>query len=383
MSRPLIWLALLVSPLVAWPCPGQPAEPPTPSLPVDSAAERELLEIGGPGLRLRRTEHFVVAYNTSDESLTALISRLEATHRSVYRFCRINELPARPLSRRLQVLFFDTYDEYARIAQAAGFSFQGSVGFYSQRTNVATFYNMFNSPELSEINRLIEQAEGSMERLRGTRPIDRQALQVQVKERSRLVNVRDRTVERINRSTVQHETAHQLLFNAGVHVLGAHNPHWLVEGLACLFETPPSASGAGAGAVNQLRLADFRACLGDGDAGGKLKHDDLGTALAGGKFVPLRRLVSDPTLFTRRADPNLVHHYSQAWALVCYLQRAKREQFAEYLRLLGQRQVGQAVAPEQEIADFESIFGPLDERFERRWAVFILTKMRFKPSELN
>ena len=377
------WLALLLSPLVAWPCPGQPAEPPTPSLPADPAAERELVEIGGPGLRLRRTEHFVVAYNASDESPTALISRLEATHRSVYRFCRINKLPARPLSRRLQVLFFDTYDEYARIARAAGFSYQGSVGFYSQRTNVATFYNILNSPQLSEINRLIEQAEGRIERLRRTRPIDRRALRVQVRERFRLVNVRDRTVERLNRSTVQHETAHQLLFNAGVHVRGARNPDWLVEGLACLFETPPSASGAGAGAVNQLRLADFRACLGEADPGGQLKADDLQTALAAGKFVPLSRLVSDPTLFTRRADPNLVHYYSQAWSLVCYLQRAKREKFAEYLGLLGQRQVGQPVGPEQEIAEFQSIFGSLDERFERRWAAYILTKLRFKPSELN
>jgi hypothetical protein len=96
----------------------------------------------------------------------------------------------------------------------------------------------------------------------------------------------------------------------------------------------------------------------------------------------LRRLVADSSLFTRRNDPNLVHYYSQAWALVCYLQRTKRDQLSEYLRLLGTRQVSRVVTPEQEIADFESVFGPPDENFERRWAAYILANLRFKPSEL-
>jgi hypothetical protein len=383
MSRPLTLAALLVVLPGVQRCAAEPPGEPDSALPVDPAAERELLELGGPGLTVRRTDHFLIAYDTSKESVTALVSRLEATHRAVYRFCRINELPAQPLRRRLQILFFESPEQYAEVARAARFNSNGSAGFYSQRTNVATFFNILNAPELRDINRRIQQLESAIESLRKAKPVDRDAVRAKARERSSMINVRDRVVERINRTTVQHETAHQLFFNAGVHVRGAQNPDWLVEGLACLFETPPSQSGAGAGTVNQARLSDFRSCLGNGNPKANLKAKDLEVALSSGKFVPLRTLIGDTSLFLRRNDPNLVHYYSQAWALVCYLQRAKRDELADYLRLLGQRPVGLEISSEQEIADFESVFGPLDERFQRRWVAYILVNLRFKPSELQ
>ena len=92
----------------------------------------------------------------------------------------------------------------------------------------------------------------------------------------------------------------------------------------------------------------------------------------------LQELVGDAQLFSRRDDPNLIHYYSEAWSLVCYLQRQKREQFAEYLRLLSRRKPGEPTTARRELADFEGVFGPLDEQFERRWAAFILG-LRFKP----
>ncbi len=375
--------ALLLASLATLPCHGREPDEPEAQLPVDPVAEQRLLELAGPESRIRRTDHFLIAYNTSDTTVAGLVSRLEATQRGVYRFCRINDLPAGRLTHRLEVLFFETYEQYGEAARAIGFNYQGSSGFYSHQSNIATFFNVLNSPSLKEINRLIEQANKAIEALRRRKPVDRKALRAKVKERSRLANVRDRAVERINRSTVQHETAHQLFFNCGVHVRGAQNPAWLVEGLACLFETPPTSSGSGAGAINQARLADFRACLGGKDPRDKLSAEDLQVALSAGKFVPLRTLVGDPSLFTSRNNRNLVHYYSQAWSLVCYLQRAKRDQLAEYLRLLGQRELGAEITSEREVADFESVFGPPDERFERNWADYILTKLRFKPSELN
>ncbi len=66
--------------------------------------------------------------------------------------------------------------------------------------------------------------------------------------------------EEQNRSVVQHEAAHQLLYNFRVHNLESSwaNPQWLVEGLATLFEVPPGKHGAGAGVINQRRLGDIR-----------------------------------------------------------------------------------------------------------------------------
>ncbi len=356
----------------------EPADVPPPP---DPAAEQRLLERAGPGMSLRGTDHFLIAYNASPESLSALISRLEATHRAVYRFCEINDLPARPLTQRLEVIFYETYEQYGQAADKIGFAYQGSSGFFSRSTNVATFYNMLNSPDLAGINQKIADAERRLDRLGKSASGDREASRKAAAERGRLVNIRDRAVEHINRTTVQHETAHQLFFNAGIHVRGARNPQWLVEGLACLFETPPSASGAGAATTNQMRLADFRECVGHGNAKARLKLEDVRAAIADGKLVALPTLISDADLFLERTNPRLVQHYSQAWSLVFYLQRAKREQFAEYLRVLNQRGVGAAVTPEQELADFQAVFGPVDERFERAWASFVLD-LRFKPSEL-
>ncbi|MHC4235122.1 MAG: DUF1570 domain-containing protein [Planctomycetota bacterium] len=349
---------------------------------LDAAAQQRLLDLAGPGYRLRQTEHFAIAYDTPEDTLRALISRVEATYSSVYRFCKINEIPAEQPAEHLQVLFFHEYDAYGRYAASARFNHVGSAGFYNQRNNVAAFVNVLNLPELGPVNRQIESSERKMERLKAARPVNREALRSERRTLTRLVNQRDRFVEQTNRVAVQHEAAHQVLFNAGVHVFGAQNPGWLVEGLGCLFETAPSSAGAGVGATNQTRLADFRQLLGGGNPSGRIKVVDLQVALASGKFLPLRELVGDARAFSRRDNPNLVHYYTQGWSLVCYLQRKKRQEFAEYLRLLSHRKFGEPTTPAQEIADFERVFGELDERFERRWVSFVLG-LRFKPSALG
>lgn len=372
-----LWTALLSG---AAPAGGDDADDRTTAPAAEQASEQRLLALAGPGARLRRTDHFLIAYDTPERTVRSLVSRLEATYRSVYRLCKINDIPAVQPEGRLEVLFFHDYETYGRYAAACRFPHQGSAGFYDQRSNVAAFVNILNLPELGQLNRLVAQSDERIERLRAARPVNRLALKAERRKKQSITNQRNRIVERTNRLTVQHEVAHQVFFNSGVHVPGARNPGWLVEGLACLFETPPSSSGAGAGTTNQMRLADFRACLGNGDPRARLKAEDFEVALESGRLLPLRDLVGDTTLFNRRDDPNLVHYYSQAWALVFYLQRSRRAEFADYLRLLEQRKIGQDTTRASELADFESVFGPLDDDFQRRWASFIVS-LRFKPSE--
>jgi hypothetical protein len=174
--------------------------------------------------------------------------------------------------------------------------------------------------------------------------------------------------------------AHQLFFNRGIHIFEAQNPGWLVEGIACLFETPPTASGAGVGSINQMRLRDFRTILGGGDPSRRLSAGDLSTAYASGKFLPLKELIGDANLFSRRNDLNIVHYYTQGWSLVAYLQRRHRDEFAEYLRVLATRTPGQKLTAKRELADFEAAFGEIDEKFEERWCTYIVD-LKYKPSE--
>ena len=61
-----------------------------------------------------------------------------------------------------------------------------------------------------------------------------------------------------------------------------------------------------------------------------------------------------------------------------YLQRAHREELAQYIAVLAGRRPGQRITSKDEIAQFETIFGPADARFERRWAAFIFN-LRFVP----
>jgi len=346
---------------------------------IDAAAEKALLRLGGPGCRIRRTDHFVIAYDTADETLRALIWRLEVTYDSVLRFCKLNDLPARVPDTRLSVVFFERYEDYAVYAAKLGFSHHGSAGFFNQQNNVAAFVNVAHLPELAPLDRNIADSRDRLEQLRDRRA-QGNALTEERHNLTRLTGLRDRLIERTNQMVVQHEVAHHVFFNIGVHVFGAQNPGWLVEGLACLFETPPSASGAGAGTTNQFRLRDFRAVLGGGQPAGHITADALPQAYDAGQFVHLSKLIGDDGLFTRRNDPSLPFYYSQAWSLVYYLQQRHREEFAQYLRLLAGRSFGVKLSSQRELADFTRVFGPLDERFENLWVTYVLG-LQYKPSE--
>ena len=134
--------ACLVTAVAVLPCSAQDAADAPPSddgdlppqgnadapPPDDPEAEHRLLQVAGPGFRIKRIEHFVIAYDTPEETLLSLRSRLEATCDSVQRFCKINDLPARGLDHRLEVLFFDSYEDYGQYAASAGFPHQGSAG---------------------------------------------------------------------------------------------------------------------------------------------------------------------------------------------------------------------------------------------------------------
>ncbi len=377
----MILIAVIVSGVS--PAVGQDTEAQANANSARESARHELLSAGHAGMVIRETEHFIVAYNTERKVLKSLTSRLEATYRSVHRFCQFNDLAVEHISEPLQILFFETVEQYGVYAKTASFPYQGSSGFYSHSNNIAAFHNIINSPALRQINQQIEQLDDQLSTLRGRRQPNPAKIKELTLRRRRLFNIRDRHAERMNRTTVQHEAAHQVLFNLGIHRSGAQNPGWLVEGLACLFETPPSPSGSGAGTTNQMRLSDFRSCLGGGDPKERVRPDGLQAAYASGKFIPLRDLIGNARLFGDRANGHIVYRYAQAWSLVCFLQRTERERFGEYLQLIQGRNVGQQPSFDEELADFQGVFGPINEGFERRWVTFIVERLRFKPSELG
>ncbi|HEY3244070.1 MAG TPA: DUF1570 domain-containing protein, partial [Phycisphaerae bacterium] len=340
-------------------------------------------ELVGHAFKTRRTDHFVVAYDASDLSARDLCQRLEATFDGVLRFCRFNGIPCQSLAQRLEVYFFASYAEFDAYARSLGSSAGAWSGFYYSGNNRAAFYDSLDDPLLRPLLEQIEGRRKALEPLAGEgkrRSANSSAIARLRQELARLERQRDEHVERRNRLIVQHEAAHQILYNLGVHVIGGQNPNWLTEGLACLFETPPGNAGAGAVALNQLRLRDFRDACQKQNNGARLTDEQVRRAMNTGEFAPLRELVGDVRMLLDQENRSLIYRYAQAWSLVCYLQRARRAEFADYLRALAQRPVGREFTPAEELADFERAFGPLDETFERRWANYILG-LDFKPND--
>ena len=356
------------------------AASPPPSPPDDKVAAA-MFEIVGEDFRIRKTDHFTIVYDTSYDVLRPLIGRLEGTYDTILRFCEGVGLGVEPRSERFGVLLFDRREDFDRYRESLGVA-TTAAGFYHQQTNLAAFGNMLNTPQLRQINAEIDQA---LERLKQFRqhgkssrssPGEREALR---RRASILRARRDAIVERFNRFVLQHEVAHQMFFNIGVHVRGADNPLWLVEGLACQFEVPESRAARGLGRINHLRLADLRDALGVPFDARRISGEELEAAVALKRLVPLAELVSDPGLFTRHGADG-VPSYAQAWGLVYYLTRKHREPFAAYLRQLATRKPGVAVGPKREIDEFEFHFGPLDAQFQQAWVAYML-RLRLDPEE--
>lgn len=381
--------------------PGVSAAPPSADassspLPIDETQERMLLQAAGEGFEVYRTPHFVVAFDTAAVTAKSLASRLEQTYESVTRFCESCGFPPRSLHRRLEVIFFESPEDYGRYARPFGFNDRGTYGFYSERSNRSAFYNVSNDPGLEEIHAGLQAARESVERLEelvksvrsGSELIEvayadgrrlrltRSQAKDKVEETRRKIkslDIRQQTYcDRINRTVVQHEAAHHILYNNGLHARFAANPKWLIEGLACMFETPPGSGGSGLSAINQARLKDFRdAVAGDGEQR-TLTSAMYAAAVAEGRMVPIAELIGRGDLFNQRGESGSVR-YAAAWALVHYLHRTQNKTLQAYLREIASRRPRTFASPEQELALFEKHFGPVDETMGARLSSYILS----------
>lgn len=332
-----------------------------------SAREAELLKTAGDGFKIKSTAHFIVAYDGDSETLTDFIARIEATYRGVYRFLKLHDLDSVEPAEKLEMLFFESPDSFFDYADRTGANVAGAAGFYSPKTNRSAFYNALNMQQLVGVNEQIESIETSLDQMKRSGRNRKNAL----KQLQRLRVQRDQTIESVNQLVVQHEVAHQVLFNAGLHSREGDQPAWLVEGLACLFETPPNRNGAGFATVNQYRLLNLREALSGEISPKRVRASSYKDAVRQGRLVPLRRLIGDRSIFDTR-QANIENAYGQAWSLVHYLHRRKRVEFGDYLTVMAKRPVDRQYSAATELMLFEEVFGPVDDEFIKDWLDYIL-----------
>ncbi len=360
------------------------------------AREAAMRRTMGGEVRIKHTPHFIVAYQEESPILDEFTVRLEHTYHGIQRFADLLDVPIEEPEQKLEVLFFHTPQDYYRHGASIGFRAVGTYGVFMEDSNRASFFNVENDPALIQMQQGIADSQASVDRLIAS--IDRvngdrtrirlklgdgswetltraEALEKLENTRQRLNRLKQRRasyIDHINRTVIQHETAHQVAFNFGLHTRGAQNPKWFVEGVACLLETPPSRFGGGFGVINQYRLDDLRDAVDPGHEKRKLKTKDVVEAMKEGRCVSPRQLVEDASLFEIRG-PQLANVYASSWALVQYLFRHEREAFSAYVRDLQARRPGQRFTPGEERALFETRFGKIDPRFERRWAAYVIS----------
>ncbi len=72
------------------------------------------------GFRLRNTDHFTIAYDTSYDALRPLVGRLEGTYDSIRRFCETRGLGGALPTAPLEVILFSRYEDFAVYAKRLG-----------------------------------------------------------------------------------------------------------------------------------------------------------------------------------------------------------------------------------------------------------------------
>lgn len=311
-------------------------------LTTDRQSVQEMLRIAGRKARTLETDHFVVVYTSSTEKARQLASRLEHVYEWCVQYMKLLDLPRtqRP-AHRLEIFFFDTFEEYDRYQTLNGFRMMGAIGFYYRPYNRSAFFDMMTWPPYRP---LIEQSKNP---------------DASLQERRRARNLLERLVEHQNLEVVQHEAAHHIHFNIGIFPGKADLPRWMTEGLATMFEVPPNRTGASLGSLNHVRLWRFRQFFGE----------------RGENAPPLREFISDDAYFGGYRG------YLMGWALNHYLFHKKREQYAEWMRFLGNLEDNVPFPKAQRLAEFERIFGEVNDEWEKEFKDYIAS-LKFRRSFL-
>lgn len=310
--------------------------------------EKEFHEKLGENYKTRYTDHFVVLYYGDEEVVKDFMLRIEQTYKSVHRF--VDKLGVRidyPKEKMI-VLFCPNYEEYnSRCKQFVGRGApKEAAGLYWQDPlNFSIFYDMSQNSVMKDFAAKAQRLRDEARKAQG-----REQKKAKAKEAQWYDNRAKGYQQKNNRSVVQHEVAHQLLYNFDLHRPGARNPQWFTEGLATLFEPPPGRAGAGFNIINQYRLGEIRDVI---------KQDTVESlrSFVGGGAEHSGMLSSE--------------NYARSWALAYYLVKRKHKRLAGYVKTVKKRSRGVEMTEAEAIKDFEKAFGKIDEKFVKQWINYI------------
>ncbi len=278
--------------------------------------------VGRESMKFERSAHFVLLHDLSEKpddktKLTPAKKRLallEKVYESYFVDFALGGKLMRPPAEPLQVITFAQHSDYLNFVSRLNPELKQAAGFYSPQENLAIFYDQKTDEALAGINSLLKLLNQLREEIR------RQQLSG-AGDFIRLVKTLELLVEIMKENqdieVLTHECTHQLAANSGLIPRDSLFVRWTHEGLAAYFESPKEAVWSGIGAVNEQRLAYYRALERDPEHGS------------------IEFLVSDRVFDYAQSNGAVLAAYGQAWALTHFLMETRFTKLMSFYEKLG------------------------------------------------
>jgi hypothetical protein len=310
------------------------------------AEEKQLREMFGNSMKIKKSPHYLLIYDTPDARAQERLDLLERVYETFFMWFALNGRVLDKPPQRLMVALFNDQKDYLDYSTRLDPDLKNAAGFWSGDTNVAVF---FAQGTRDEFKRLTEGAK-KLEDLK------KEAERLKLPNRGDLVRLADTlkllvlvAQENEDIEVVTHEATHQVAGNSGLFPRRIRIPKWAQEGMAAFFEAPYEATWSGIGAVNQYRLDYYRALRDD------RVHSDV-------DFI-----VTDQIYSRAASNGAIMHAYGQAWALTHFLMDKRFDDLMKYYANLA-RLPADMVLNEQTLKQcFDAAFGKDRQNLDRDW----------------
>ena len=235
----------------------------------------------------------------------------------------------------VQLLIISNADEYSEYRNRYAAELKNGSGFYNSGIDRMVVYHQRDADWVKDGQQQIAAVEkqyaGKLQTEQARQSFEQWRIDTQGQL---LAQANDAT-----QSVLRHEGAHQLFFSLGIQNPLQNGRSWVTEGLATCCETEKI------GQINPGRIAELK------------------PALADGKLIPLRELMTLP-----RCESLLA--YAEAWSLTCMLMQPEyRSGFFAFLDWLRRNPATPVGDPVQELCRFLSSLPSRD--FESSWMAYI------------
>lgn len=276
----------------------------------------ELLKSLPQGFKLHSSQHYLVAYETSDAYARWVAILYERLYRGFHSYWKQFGVEIEEPTHPMIVIILDNQASFKEFATEDTGADPGTMlAYYHMLKNRVVMYDMTGVEEATNGQRNIKTSEQISKVMSQPNSLNMVA-------------------------TIIHEATHQLAYNSGLQQRLAPVPMWLNEGLAEFFETPDvkSKSGwKGIGVVNGVRLQQFRGYQNARQA------DSLETLIkADDRF---------------RDGSTVLDAYAESWVLFHYLAKTRKEKFGAYIKFVSEKKPLVEETPEQRLKDFQTFFG--------------------------